>query len=142
MSNRLDPDQARHLVGPDLGQNCLQRLSADNTSRRRVNRCIETLTKSIVLALAFDSSLHHVSHQSHSCGNDFIATWWIILLGRSWSKLERLLGSWLRPWYWPLSRSPAAIRRNLFKSITYNALKYRKRNIIKKIKVHYYFLPC
>ena len=25
MSNSLDPDQARHLVGPDLGQNCLQR---------------------------------------------------------------------------------------------------------------------
>ena len=24
MSNSLDPDQARHYVGPDLGQNCLQ----------------------------------------------------------------------------------------------------------------------
>ena len=33
----MDPDQARHFVGPDLGQNCLQRLSADNTSRQRVN---------------------------------------------------------------------------------------------------------
>ena len=29
MSNSLDPDQARHFVGPDLGPNCLQRLSAD-----------------------------------------------------------------------------------------------------------------
>ena len=29
MSISLDPDQARHFVGPDLGQNCLQRLSAD-----------------------------------------------------------------------------------------------------------------
>ena len=28
MSNNLVPDQARHIVGPDLGQNCLQRLSA------------------------------------------------------------------------------------------------------------------
>ena len=28
MSNSLDPDQARHFVRPDLGQNCLQRLSA------------------------------------------------------------------------------------------------------------------
>ena len=37
MSNSLDPDQARHFVGPDLGSNCLQRLSADNASRRRVN---------------------------------------------------------------------------------------------------------
>ena len=30
MSNSLDPDQARHYVGLDLGPNCLQRLSADN----------------------------------------------------------------------------------------------------------------
>ena len=28
MSNSLDPDQARHFVRPDLGSNCLQRLSA------------------------------------------------------------------------------------------------------------------
>ena len=33
MSNSLDPDQARHFVGPDLGPNCLQMLSADNKSR-------------------------------------------------------------------------------------------------------------
>ena len=25
MANSLDPDQARHFVGPDLGPNCLQR---------------------------------------------------------------------------------------------------------------------
>ena len=37
MSNKLDPDQARHFVGSDLDPNCLQRLSADNTSRQRVN---------------------------------------------------------------------------------------------------------
>ena len=30
VSNSLDPDQARHFVRPDLGLNCLQRLSADN----------------------------------------------------------------------------------------------------------------
>ena len=36
VSNCLDPDQARHFVGPDLGPNCLQRLSADDTSRQRV----------------------------------------------------------------------------------------------------------
>ena len=29
-SNSLDPDQARRFVGPDLGPNCLQRLSADD----------------------------------------------------------------------------------------------------------------
>ena len=32
VSNSLDPAQARHFVGPDLGPNCLQRLSADNKS--------------------------------------------------------------------------------------------------------------
>ena len=26
----LDPDQAQHFVGLDLGQNCLQRLSAED----------------------------------------------------------------------------------------------------------------
>ena len=30
MSNSLDPDHAQHFVGPDLGQNCLQMLSADD----------------------------------------------------------------------------------------------------------------
>ena len=28
-SSGFDPDQDRHSVGPDLGPNCLQRLSAD-----------------------------------------------------------------------------------------------------------------
>ena len=32
MSNNLDPDQDRHSVGPDLGPNCLQRLSVDDKS--------------------------------------------------------------------------------------------------------------
>ena len=36
VSNSLDPDQARHFVGPDLDPNCLQMLSADDTSRQRV----------------------------------------------------------------------------------------------------------
>ena len=34
MSNSLDPDQARRSVGPDLGPNCFQKLSADNTIRQ------------------------------------------------------------------------------------------------------------
>ena len=37
VSNFLDPDQARHFVGPDLGPKCLHELSADDTSRQRVN---------------------------------------------------------------------------------------------------------
>ena len=32
VSNSLDQDQAQCFVGPDLGPNCLQRLSADNKS--------------------------------------------------------------------------------------------------------------
>ena len=34
VSNSLDPDQAQHCVvlGPDMGPNCLQKLSADSTS--------------------------------------------------------------------------------------------------------------
>ena len=30
VSNSLDPDQNQHSVDPDLGPNCLQRLSADD----------------------------------------------------------------------------------------------------------------
>ena len=31
MSSRLDPDQAGHFVRPDLGPNCVQRLSQCST---------------------------------------------------------------------------------------------------------------
>ena len=37
MSNSLDPDGARCLVRPDLGLNCLHRLSVDDNSRQRAN---------------------------------------------------------------------------------------------------------
>ena len=38
MSKSLDWDQARHfVVGPDLGPICLQKLSADDTSKQRVD---------------------------------------------------------------------------------------------------------
>ena len=36
MSNSLDPEQDRGFIGPDLGPNCLRRLSADDVSRQRV----------------------------------------------------------------------------------------------------------
>ena len=42
VSNSLDPDQARHFVGPDLGQNCLQRLSADNKSHPPAGKDLNT----------------------------------------------------------------------------------------------------
>ena len=34
VSNSLDPDQDQHSVGPDLGPNCLQRLSTDDDISR------------------------------------------------------------------------------------------------------------
>ena len=37
VSSSLDQDQAQHFVGPDLCPNCLLRLSADDTSRQRIN---------------------------------------------------------------------------------------------------------
>ena len=35
VSNGLDPDQDRRSVGPDMGSNCSQRLSADDKIRRQ-----------------------------------------------------------------------------------------------------------
>ena len=43
VSNRLDPDQNQSSVSPDLGPNCLQRLSADDKSPLAVevyNKCL------------------------------------------------------------------------------------------------------
>ena len=44
VSNSLNPGQDRHSVGPDLGPNCLQRLSISRrqvaTSEERVKICM------------------------------------------------------------------------------------------------------
>lgn len=48
----------------------------------------------------------------------------------TWSRLDRLLGSWLSPWYCPRSRSPAAIFLNFFRSTTYSALKQDTREAL------------
>ena len=45
VSNSLDPDQARHFVGPDLGPNCLQRLSADDNGPTCCKRVIISLKR-------------------------------------------------------------------------------------------------
>ena len=45
MSYSLDPDQARHNIMPDLVPNCLQRLSADDTTvvgKELISKCAET----------------------------------------------------------------------------------------------------
>ena len=36
MSNNLDPNHAGHFVRPDLGPNCLQRLSAEDGSKQLI----------------------------------------------------------------------------------------------------------
>ena len=41
MSNSLHPVQARRIVGPGLGPNCLPMLSADENGRQRVKDDIQ-----------------------------------------------------------------------------------------------------
>ena len=43
VSKGLAPDQHQHSVRPDLGPNCLQRLSADDTSKQRVKALVSLL---------------------------------------------------------------------------------------------------
>ena len=43
VSNSLHQEQARHFFGPDLCSNCLLRLSADDTSRQRVQFMLVSL---------------------------------------------------------------------------------------------------
>ena len=40
LSNSLDPDQGQHSVGPDLGPDCLQRLSAGGKEERVDYTCM------------------------------------------------------------------------------------------------------
>ena len=47
MSNSLDPNQAECFVGPDVGPNCLQRLSADEKVTASVER-VKVITLSLV----------------------------------------------------------------------------------------------
>ena len=43
-SKSLDPDQARHFFGPDLGPNCLLRLSADIAGKEfNTKQLVDTL---------------------------------------------------------------------------------------------------
>ena len=62
MSNGLDPDQDRHSVGPDLGPDYLQRLSAGDfvtASKERVNYQPYPLVSTIqVLNSAIDYPQH------------------------------------------------------------------------------------
>ena len=51
VSNSWDPDQARRNVGPDLSPNCLQMLSADDTSKQSVINNSSLLLASGIIVL-------------------------------------------------------------------------------------------
>ena len=64
MSNSLDPDQARHFVGPDQVPNCLQRLSADNVSKELNTKQLVDTTfwlKLWLKVISFGSNFFHLA---------------------------------------------------------------------------------
>ena len=67
VSNHLDPDQGRHSVGPNLGPNCLQRLSAQTTkvaaSKVKLTTCVSFTINSVNSAAAeeqFCNIFYHI----------------------------------------------------------------------------------
>ena len=46
VSNSLDPDQEQHFMGPDLGPNCLQKMTKVTASKERVNAQLVLLNTS------------------------------------------------------------------------------------------------
>ena len=64
MSNSLDPDQARHFVGPDLGPNCLQRLSADIAGKQLNTKQLVDTTfwrKHLLKVISFGSNFFYLA---------------------------------------------------------------------------------
>ena len=63
MSNSLDPDQTRHFVGPDLGQNCWQRLSADIAGKElNTKQLVDTFwLKPWLKLISFGSNFFHLA---------------------------------------------------------------------------------
>ena len=61
VSNSLDPDQTRHFVGPDLGPNCLQRLSADIAGKElNTKQLVDTFwLKPWLKLISFGSNFFH-----------------------------------------------------------------------------------
>ena len=62
VSDSLESDQAWHFVRPDLVPNCLQKLSADDTSRQRVNKCKCTYKLLNKLGNVRRCAMHSFSH--------------------------------------------------------------------------------
>ena len=62
LSNSLNPDQAWHLVGPDLGSNCLQRLLADKAGKELIitKQLVDTFgLKPWLKLISFGSNFFH-----------------------------------------------------------------------------------
>ena len=64
VSNSLDPDQAHNFVGPDLGPNCLQRLSVGDIAGQELNtkQLVDTFwLKPWLKLISFGSNLFHLA---------------------------------------------------------------------------------
>ena len=63
VSKSLDPDQARRFVGPDLGPNCLQRLSAGIAGKElNTKRLVDTFwLKRWLKLISFGSNFFHLA---------------------------------------------------------------------------------
>ena len=63
VSNSLDPDQARHFVGPEMGPNCLQRLSADIAGKEvNTKQLVDTFwLKPWLKLFSFGSNFFHLA---------------------------------------------------------------------------------
>ena len=63
MSNSLNPDQAQHFVGPDLGPNCLQSLSADIAGKElNTKQLVDTFwLKPRLKLISFGSNFFHLT---------------------------------------------------------------------------------
>ena len=71
MSNDLGLDQDTRSVGPDLGPNCLQRLSADDKSMERekieiLPRVVEL--KAVVVLFSKNYSIYILNRKRPTCG--------------------------------------------------------------------------
>ena len=65
VSNSLDADQARHFVGPDLGPNYLQRLSADIAGKELNTKQLDTFwLKPWLMFISFGSNFFHLAKVS------------------------------------------------------------------------------
>ena len=78
VSNSFDQDQDRHSVGPDLGPNCLKRLSADTKgsqlARKELNMDVQlsSCTRGLKFGLGFHQYPYFVYDSSIGSGNTIL----------------------------------------------------------------------